>query len=407
MNRVRDNVATLLTKSANYTCVQTIDRAYYSTEDKRAAGCSASETKPEERKEVMHDRLRLDVAVSENHEIYSWHGENRFSSSEISGIVQSGPISSGSFVGYLQNVFVSPGTRFTFSSTGQAPTNKIYTFDYAVPLASSRCRIATPHGGVIVAYHGTFTVSATDYRLLTFKVVPDAIPPEAPICSAETEIQYEHLAIADGISLIPTKYVMKINDRSNIYTISRSEYTQCRQFRGESTLRFDVAAQPAGTGPADPKKDTEWLPAGLTLHVALRSDVDDRTSYVGDAVEGQLLEAVQIPGKDSIPRGALLRGVVIELDHLYDPWKHYLVSIEFQHLSFGGHSFLLRALPITPQKSREELAEIYEGTIPAGIEEQARRGVFASRSAHIHLDRRFSADWITGTRPQEASASRR
>ncbi len=69
----------------------------------------------------MHDRLRLDVAVSEGNEIFSWHGGSKFSSAGVNGVVKSGPISSGSFVGYLRNILFTQGVAI---SSEQSPKHR-------------------------------------------------------------------------------------------------------------------------------------------------------------------------------------------------------------------------------------------------------------------------------------------
>ncbi len=96
-----------------------------------------------------------------------------------------------------------------------------------------------------------------------------------------------------------------MDDEFHIYTVSRNEYSQCREFRGESTLRFDVN-EPAAESPIAKPISAEPLPAGMTLRIGLRTPIDDRTSYMGDPVEGVLLDAVTIPGTDkSIAKNAV------------------------------------------------------------------------------------------------------
>ncbi len=68
--------------------------------------------------------------------------------------------------------------------------------------------------------------------------------------------------------------------------------------------------------------------------------VDDRTSFTGDPVEGVLLDPVLVPGTDTVlPKNAVLDGVITRLEHHYQPWNHYLVDIQFEHLTYAKHSF--------------------------------------------------------------------
>src|SRR5581483_11656577 len=109
---VAQNVAAQIAKAQNYTCVETIDRTYFVNKWPMRPGCS-SPMSARNRKRFMHDRLRLDIAVSQTGEMYSWHAEKKFSSGRLSEVVSSGPISSGNFVGYLYNIFLDKGTHFS------------------------------------------------------------------------------------------------------------------------------------------------------------------------------------------------------------------------------------------------------------------------------------------------------
>lgn len=106
-NRTRENVARQLSAVSNYTCVLTVHRNLYFEPRRSNAGCAAADRLTETL--FMQDRLRLDVAVSEGNEIFSWHGGTKFSSAGVSEVVKSGPISSGSFVGYLHNILFTAG----------------------------------------------------------------------------------------------------------------------------------------------------------------------------------------------------------------------------------------------------------------------------------------------------------
>ncbi len=200
-------------------------------------------------------------------------------------------------------------------------------------------------------------------------------------------------------------FLLRVDDDSHVYTTSRSEYSECREFRGESTLRFDLSDTSTPFTTTDASVVNQWLPPGLTLHVGLRQPIDSRTAYTGDAVEGVLLDPLPVPGTNTvIPHGAILHGVITLLEHRVQPWKHSLVSIEFERLTYGKNSFLLRATPKTPKKSSEELTDLYGSSLPAWLVAYSERRVFVLESSHVHLDSRFSGEWETTKRPEETPA---
>ena len=343
----------------------------------------------------MHDRLRLDVAVSKGQEIYSWHGENSFSASPITRMVRTGPISSGGFVGYLENIFLDSDVQFRYIGNSTLNGMSGYSFEYSVPLSASRYHIQGKHASPIVPFHGSFLVDGTSFELLKLEVIADKIPGDSNICLADTEMTYQVARISGRDELIPSLFILRIDDVSHVYTVSRNEYSQCREFRGESTLRFDPADTPAQSVRARAIA-TEWLPPGLTLRISLRSPIDEKTTYTGDSVEGVLLESVKIPGTGtSIPKGALLNGIITRLEDSFEPERHYFLIIEFQRLSFGDHAFLMRALHKPSGKEGEKLYFLYGEPLPPLIQEQLREGAIIFDSRHLRLDQRFSGEWLT------------
>ena len=393
LQRLRANVGQQLSRAANYTCVESVDRNYFLESFANRFGCNNPERRPT--RLYMHDRLRLDVAVSEGHEIFSWHGGKSFSSKGIDDIVRSGPISSGSFVGYLQNIFFSPGVTIRFAEHISSIDGDFYAFDFQVPQGSSRYQISNGKKRWIVPYHGKFSGSGTNYELTSMQLIVDEIPPESNLCSVGSKVEYQLVNIAGKASLIPKSYVLDIGSSDHVHTTSRSDYTQCREFRGESTLSFDVNDSPIAQQQT-PVIHDEWLPAGTTLHVRLRTPIDDRTSFTGDPVEGTLVDPVKMKGLNIIiPKDAVLYGVITKLEAYTEPFKHYLASIRFQRLTFGPNSFLLDALPRSSDADRKWLDEAYGRRIPPDIAADLNSGLFVWTSNHFHKDQHFTADWKT------------
>jgi hypothetical protein len=395
LDRVRENVARQVGRSANYTCVETVDRTTFRSARDLLRGC-AYESKTPERKEVSHDRLRLDVAVSQGKEIFAWHGQERFSgSSGIDDVVQRGAVSSGGFIGFLENIFTHKGIRFTYTGEGVINGAHTYSFDYVVPLASSGYHVGTRHGRPAIPFHGSFSVRAPEFQLVTLSIIADEIPENSHVCSAETEMIYQMAKISGQDALIPSQIMLRIGDVDHEYSVSRSEYSGCRAYSAESTLRFDTneAAPPISAG--GPSRE-EQLPAGTILRIGLRTAIDDEVSYAGDPVEGVLLNAVKVKGTHIvIPKNTAVRGVVTLLEKFEAPVEHYLISIQFGQLSFERTKYVFRAGPAVSRPQAKKLTEIYKGPWPDSIQEIYDRGLFVFRAQHVHLDGRFSGDWIT------------
>ena len=341
----------------------------------------------------MHDRLRLDVAVSEGREIFSWHGGKSFSAKGIDDVVRSGPVSSGSFVGYLRNIFFGTGVKISFAGHMSSAGEDSYLFDYVVPRENSHYQVSNGQKRWIVPFHGRFSGNGTTFELTSLQVIADAPPPESDICSTGTDVEYQLVNIGGKTSLIPKNCLLNISSH-HLHTISRSEYTQCREFRGESTISFDAKDEAAAQ--RTPAIHDEWLLAGAILRVRLRTPVDDRTSFMGDPVEGSLIDSVKVKSLGiTVPKDAVLSGVITKLELYEEPYRHCLASIRFQRLTFGPNSFLLDAAPVSSNEDWRWLNEAYHGNIPPNIAADLKNGIFLWTSSHFHKDGRFTANWKT------------
>src|SRR5436305_9908082 len=82
-NQVRENVRSALERVPRYTCVQTITRTrhrpQFGSHPNNCAGLlSARAQLTSSGLLVWHDRLRLDVAVGDKAEMFSWAGARQF-----------------------------------------------------------------------------------------------------------------------------------------------------------------------------------------------------------------------------------------------------------------------------------------------------------------------------------------
>jgi hypothetical protein len=384
LGRIRHNVTAQISRSANYTCVETVERNYYFLPPAGGAcvRASAGTAKP-----YLRDRLRLDVAVSSQSEIYSWHGENNFTSTSVAEVVRSGPISSGGFVGYLMNIFLQP--NISISYVGQS--NNSYNFQYDVSLPNSKYQTPTGKGYARIPFHGTFSADATSFQLKDLVVTGNDFPEASDICFAESQVRYQIAHISGGDSLIPSGFLLSIGNRtSSLFTESRGAYSECREFKGESTLVFDASGQPSKALEPNPAAKQKMGP-GKILHIKLTTPIDDRTSFTGDPVEG----IVEGPW-----RSATVRGVITELATRYDPATHYYLKIEFKQMTADGQVYSLRALHKPTGKEASKLYFLFGENLPDDVRQEIRQGTIVLYAKHLRLGRGFTGDWVTVEAPQ-------
>lgn len=396
-NRARANVARQLSAVSNYSCVLTVHRSLYFEPRRTDAGCGPADRLTEEI--FMQDRLRLDVAVSEGNEIFSWHGGSKFSAAGVNTIVKSGPISSGSFVGYLRNILFTPGVALYLNKTKS--DEKIYSFDYYVPLKSSAYEIHGRKGSFVVPYHGSFTVRNGTFELQSLSVNASEIPKPAEVCSADTKIAYQNVEIAGKPLLIPKSFELHLLDANTVDTFSQSEYTECREFRGESTLHFDFddsSQRQSGAAVHD-----QPLPAGTQMHVRLITPINDGKSFTGDPVQGVLLNSLTVNNpRITIPKGAIISGVLSRMELRYQPKREYVVAIHWDRLTSGQNSYVLNANALRQYPNGRRFGPGYSGN--STLVDESEGGAFIWPSGHFRMDPTFTAYFETSDPPDEHKA---
>jgi hypothetical protein len=390
---VRRKVTEQLGKSANYACVETLDRSYLKSTRPGAIACGAEDAA--DLQEVMHDRLRLNLAVSAGAEIFSWHGENKFTSSDIDKIVKAGPISSGSFVGFLRNIFLARDIRFKYRGNGTEHGVAVERFDYAVATPVSRFRVeGAQNRYATVPFHGSFSADATTFHILRLKVTAGRIPFGLNICSTDSEVHYQMANISGIPTLIPRSFELHVDDDTHLHTVSRGEYAECHEFRAESRVRFD-APQAYKQTPQETALDP-WLPSGLDLHVELTTAIDEKTMFTGDTVEGVLTAPVRTEqGKLLLPANATLRGVITQLQTFYVPEAHSSLRIQFNSARFGINGYRLRAVHKLSEKERRTTLSVFDGVLTDQAKSEIEQGTIFVHSDRLRLDRRFRGDWRT------------
>ncbi len=391
LEHIRQNVAGKLSKSVNYTCTETLNRTYY-----RNNGFAMEMYGPEAvttpKNALLHDRLRLDVAVSEGKEIYAWHGAGRFSASEVTDFVRNGPISSGQFVGYLRNVFLTPGVKFEYRGKGTENGTGVYRFNFVVPLQRSGNRVHTPRGYVNVPYHGWLTARASDLQLASLDVIDDQIPPDSNLESVHTDLKYQVARISQREALLPSLFILQIQDTGHVFSVSRGDYSDCREFGSESTVRFTGTDEPAQSE-AVSLSPLPSLPAGLSLRVALKTEINDETAYAGDSVEGVLVRGVKIPDSAGIiPKNAILHGIITRFETYFRPETQYDLRIEFNRLTFGKQTYRLKAVH---EPNAHEFYPVYGSIVPENVVKELRAGSMLIESKHVRLRKNFTANWRT------------
>jgi hypothetical protein len=227
------------------------------------------------------------------------------------------------------------------------------------------------------------------------------IPKAAEVCNADTKIAYQSVDIAGKSLLIPKSFELHMLDADTIDTFSQSEYTECREFRGESTVRFDFDDSPKGQSGA--VVHDQAVPAGVRLHVRLITPIDDHKSFTGDPVQGVLLQPLVVKTLGiSVPKGAIVSGVLSRMELRYQPTREYLVAIHWDRLTSGQNSYLLNATAVRQYPNGRRFGAGYSGS--SQMADDSADGTFIWPSNHFRMDQTFTAYFENAAPPKELIA---
>jgi hypothetical protein len=315
-----------LSRLPNYTCLQTIERKV-----RRA---------PSRRYEPV-DTVRLEVALVNGKELFSWPGAGNFEDKEISQIVSGGAIGNGTFALHAKSIFQSRSARITYAGEVIRNNRKLLRWDYEVPQMLSGYTLRVGSREAIVGYHGSFWVHPDTLDLLRLEVEADNIPPELHMARAADSVTYMRADIGGQSFLLPEWAELKMVDEDNSESINQTRYSRCRQYTGESVLVFSDPA-PGAVAPTSPVKVIE-VPAGLSLEMMLDTPLGSELSAVGDPVSAILTKPVKKNGTTIAPKGAFVHGRITTLRRQNLDRGYYIVGLEFFEIEFPGAKGTLRA----------------------------------------------------------------
>ncbi|MCP5113166.1 MAG: hypothetical protein GY953_20235, partial [bacterium] len=320
IDRIRAKVAQTLAHQPNYTCRLKILRA---VRDPGAKGFR------------MLDAIRLEVALIEGQEMFSWPGDGRFENRDLSEFINAGALSSGSFALHLQNVFLSGSATFDYRGEETQNGRATHRFDYRVPREASEYALRFGDDAQIVSLSGAFWAESSTHDLVRLEVNLGDIPRSFAINLASETIEYAEMHIGGGSFRLPAMAESYLVAGNGGALRNRTEFSECHQYAGESSISF---------GPASPEPDelrspaTEKidLPAGVTLELAFGQSLKIAGMATGDQLVALVQKDVQRDGRLLVPKGATARGRVHQLLRIPGKENYYVVSVDFHTLEFDN-----------------------------------------------------------------------
>ncbi|MEO8100501.1 MAG: hypothetical protein ABI811_22575 [Acidobacteriota bacterium] len=316
--RVREKMMDNLTNQPDYTCLETVERM------RQAPGGGF----------LMQDTLRLEVALVDSKEMFSWPGAKEFEDKDIRELVSSGMFGNGNYGIYNRMLFLGAGPAFVYH--GEVPINgrPAARYDFQVKATRSGYHLSVGQHEAVVGFHGSIFADPATADLRRVEIYADDIPLELGLTSSEDSIDYVRAWIGDQEFLLPSDSTLRMVTHDSD-SRNHVRFSGCRKFSGESSLIFDDAEIEAlSATPVEVREAT--LPVDVLLPLEIRSELKLTESAVGDVVTAMLTSDIRRGREKVAPKGAVAKGRVVQLDRFA---SGYVLDIRFTDLEWpGGHA---------------------------------------------------------------------
>jgi len=385
--RLKNRMASNLSQLPNYTCLQTIDRW-------RRSGPAGW---------ALADILRLEVVMAGNRELFSWPGAGKFEEKGIGEMVGGGMSGSGDFGLHARAIFLSQSTSIQLARQETRPGPAEARYDYRVPPFASGFEVVVDGKSATVPYHGSFAVDPETLDLTRLEIVADEIPLDLELSQVRREIRYGKVRLGESTFLLPQTATTAMISPGGRASFNRTEYTHCRQFLAEASVRF-VESEPAAAEPES--RAASELPPGVTVEVQLETPIDSHRSALGDAIAAVTAREERSNGRLVVPKGAVLAGRIRALERISNPTPHWVVALEFSNLQLDGRQtrFFARLEDISPLPGLSRRSPRFPSRIPPSAAEAAPEGrqpdllgvaTFFVRGTRAQLPRGLRMVWRT------------
>jgi len=341
---VRRRVLADVARLQDYTCVQTTTRIVYASDASKPAQRSCEEIIGDRnaRKRSLaiftRERLRLDVAIVDKHEVYSWPGAKQFEDDNIQNLIGYGHAVTGEFGPFLAAIF-SENPRMYLGGEKRIGGRRLLEYLYYTPASLSQWEVQAGSARLMTAYGGAVSLDPQTNDLAELTARSAELPGGTGYCEVIGEADYARVRIGGRDALIPQEARSWAVGADGLELYNASSYAGCRAYAAQSTIRYgDEEPSRSSTSPATTRRDAiTTIPGGLSFDCRIVTPIDSRSSATGDPVEAVLRSPLTGPGGAVLaPAGARIHGRLVRfVEHV---GEEYEVGVQLQSIETGGKS---------------------------------------------------------------------
>ena len=359
-------------------------------------------------RDAVTDRLRLDVAMVDRGEIFSWVGASKFDDAGIDHLVHNGPIATGAFGAFLVVVFEQDTRTFTFEKYMLDGGRSLMEYSFDVAVVQSRYKLLARGGSwIYVAYNGTIQLDPETDEVVRMTLRIAEPPPATNVCMTTTTLDFGMAHIGGVDFPLPTRarqwFVLPDGEEAE----NSTSFANCREYIGESTIQFVETAPAAGRTAKSAPSPPPSVPANLRFTIELTAPIPADTAAAGDPFTGRLVAPLRDGKRTLAPAGALVEGRLLRVQSFHVPPVEVILALKPEHLLIGGSKVPLAAVRDWTQAvlaARMHRKPGVKVLMPLPGEEQA--GVFQFAGKHVVVKKGFRSDWRTVPAREPAGARR-
>jgi hypothetical protein len=279
-------------------------------------------------------------------------------------------------------------------------------YRYRVPEKSSHYRIEAAGSMRVVAFDGRFWIDAASLELRRLTVRTGELTTTTGHCEATTSVDFSRMRIGSREYLLPRESVLETIRRDAAEGRNITRYGSCREFAGESTVRFEGLEETTGRGAA---AVAVAFPGGVRLTVALLDDIDTATAAAGDAVRARVVKSAPQRGNrgPALPAGAVIYGRLLRVAHSLTYERCFSLVIVFETVETGGRLLPFAAIPDHAMVLTESTTVVQKTPTTMHVWSSGRRTgarggtfVFPTDAPNMVIPRGTESQWITVAPPK-------
>ena len=353
LEQAREKIRATMKRIPKYACTQTIERSYFEPPHVHHGPTVCEPGSEKGLRLTATDRLRLDVAEGKEKEMHSWPGANPFDLTEIDQIVQKGPFGTGSFGGYVLDIFDNEAAKFEFRTQETREGHRVLVYAYSVAANASHYEIGTYNSWMTTPFSGTFELNPASLEIERLIVQTPVLPAETQLCRAESTLDLHRVRIGDGSFLLPRQSELHLTLRNGQQTSNSTTFSDCREFQAHSELQFGPpTAHDSETARAAAPRP-QLPPRRYDIDLRIERSIDSEEAAAGDPVTATVVHDVHpYQSKEVvIPAGAVAHGRISRVEHRHVPMESVSIAIIFESIEIEGQTMPFAAKRNGPGQS--------------------------------------------------------